>query len=111
VREYRPPSVSTRRERIAYNEAWSRDLNRLKAQWLEHDHPVAGFRCECSRPNCRAQVLLSGHEWQRVRSRGNQFAVAPGHVASDLEAVVEEHERFWLVEKHGEAGKLAERLA
>jgi hypothetical protein len=102
--------VTSRAERIAFNEAWSRDLNSLKARWLESDHPVTGFRCECSRPDCDQQILLSGRDWREVRRRGNRFAVAPGHVASDVEAVIDERFHFWLIEKLGEAGKLAEDL-
>jgi hypothetical protein len=37
--------------------------------------------------------------------------VAPGHVAPDLEAVVEEYPHFWLIEKHGEVGEVAAKLA
>ena len=46
-----------------------------------------------------------------VRAEPNRFAVAPHHVADDVEAVVEKHSRFWLVEKLGEAGEVAEELA
>jgi hypothetical protein len=46
-----------------------------------------------------------------VRSRPNRFAVAPDHVADNIEAVVEERSRFWLVEKYGKAGQVAEELA
>ena len=43
-----------------------------------------------------------------VRAEPNRFAVAPYHVADDVEAVVKKHSRFWLVEKLGEAGEVAE---
>ena len=74
-------------------------------------YPVAGFRCECWRGDCGEGILLSWREWREARSRPNRFAVAPRHVAPDLEAVVEERPHFWLVEKLGEAGKIAEELA
>ena len=48
---------------------------------------------------------------EEARSRPNRFAVAPGHVAGDLEVVVKEYPHFWLIEKHGEAGEVAEKLA
>jgi hypothetical protein len=97
-------------ERIAYNESWSRHLNERKARWMEDHEPVAGFRCECWQADCTARIPLSGREWRKLRSRGNRFAVAPGHIASDVEAVVEEYPHFWIVEKRGEAGELAENL-
>jgi hypothetical protein len=98
-------------ERIAYNEAWCRRLNERKAEWMEGGNLTAGFRCECWQVDCGARIRLSGQEWQDVRSRSNRFAVAPGHVAADVEAVVRQYPDFWLVEKRGEAGDVAEELA
>ena len=31
--------------------------------------------------------------------------------AEDLEAVIKEYPHYWLIEKHGEAGELAEKLS
>ena len=100
----------SREERIAYNESWTRQLNERKARWMEAGEPVAGFRCECWQADCTDRVRLSGREWREVRSQGNRFAVAPGHIASDIEAVVEEYPHFWIIEKHGEAGRVAAEL-
>jgi hypothetical protein len=97
-------------ERIAYNEDWFRDLNKRKVEWMESGHPVAGFRCECWRLDCAERLLLSGKEWQEVRLRGNRFAVAPGHIAADDEELVKEYRHFWMVEKRGKAGEVAENL-
>jgi hypothetical protein len=106
------PSVEamSQEERIAYNESWSRHLNERKAEWVESGQQVGGFRCECWRADCIERLPLSGREWREVRSRANRFAVAPGHIASDVESVVEEYPHFWMVEKHGKAGELAEQL-
>jgi hypothetical protein len=104
------PPFGSREERIAYNEAWCRDLNERKAEWMKSFDLAAGFRCECGRADCGDRVRLSGREWEKVRSRANRFAVAPGHVAADLEMVIEEHPHFWLIEKHGKAGDTAEAL-
>jgi hypothetical protein len=97
-------------ERIAYNEAWCRDLNKRKVEWMKSGDPAAGFRCECWRMDCGARIPLSGQEWQEVRSRANRFAVAPGHTTADVEEVVTEYRHFWIVEKHGKAGEVAEKL-
>ena len=105
------PLDGSREKRIAYNEDWCRDLNERKAEWMKSGDPVAGFRCECWHPNCTERIPLSGTEWQEVRSRPNRFAVAPGHVAADVETLVKEHPLFWVIEKHGEAGAVAEKLA
>ena len=105
------PLFGSREKRIAYNEDWCRDVNERKAESMKSGDPVAGFRCECWHANCAERIPLSGREWQEVRARPNRFAVAPGHVAVELEAVVEEYPHFWLIEKHGEAGDVAEKLA
>ena len=111
VAESFQPPFGSREERMAYNEAWCRGINERKAEWKKGGDVVAGFRCECWQVNCADRIRLSGREWQDVRSRPNRFAVAPGHVAAELEAVIEEYPHFWLVEKHGEAGDVAETLA
>jgi hypothetical protein len=110
VESAQPPDGS-QEERIALNEAWCRRLNERKAEWLKSGQLAAGFRCECWQADCGARLQLSGKEWQDARSQPNRFAVAPGHVAPDFEAVVKEYPHFWLVDKHNEAGNLAEELA
>ncbi len=102
----------SQKERIAENEAFCRDLNRSKNDWLRSGVSVAGFRCECWRLDCTERIRLSRPEWEEVRSRPERFAVAPGHTANDIEPgveeVVKEYEHFWIVEKRGEAGEIAE---
>ena len=111
VSESVQPHSGSREERLARNEDWCRDLNERKADWVKDGHLTAGFRCECGKVDCRDRIRLSGRDWQEVRSRGNRFAVAPGHVAQEAETVVEERPGFWLVEKIGEAGEVAEESA
>jgi hypothetical protein len=105
------PAFQSREGRIAYNEAWFRDLNERKAEWVKTGDLAAGFRCECWRADCGERLPLSGKEWREVRSRPNRFAVAPGHIAGEFETVIKEYPHFWLVEKQGEAGDVAEELA
>ena len=67
----------SREARIADNEAFCRDLNRRKDDWLRNGLQVAGFRCECWRLDCGVRLRLSSQEWQEVRSRPERFTVAP----------------------------------
>lgn len=99
-----------REKRIAYNEAWNRELNERKAQWMRSGLTAAGFRCECGSGPCGVRLRLSKWEWDETRSEPNRFAVAPGHVAYDVEVVVKEYPDFWLVEKQGEAGDIVREL-
>ena len=105
------PPAGSREERIAYNESWARDLNRSRAQLLGLGNNDVGFRCECENLDCVETIRLTALEWQSVRSDPRCFAVAPGHVSADAETVVLRRDDYWVVEKSGEAGEVAERLA
>jgi hypothetical protein len=105
------PRFGSREEGIAYNEAWSRSLNQRRAEWPAGREARSSFRCECWQPDCTARISLSREDWRMVRAEPNRFAVAPDHVAGNFEAVVKAFPRFWLIEKFGEAGQIAEELA
>jgi hypothetical protein len=111
VSEFAQPNSGARQDRIAHNEDLCRDLNERKAAWIESGHLAAGFRCECWDLGCSDRIKMSGQQWKEVRSRGNRFVVAPGHVVTEFETVVKEYPHFWLIEKHGEAGDEAEATA
>ena len=104
-------SSLTRAERIARTEDRSRSLNQRDAIRLRDRGAITLFRCECWQPECTDRVPLSGAEWRMVRAKPTQFAVLPGHVAENFEAVVEAFPRFWVVDKFGVAGEIAEQLA
>ena len=101
----------SRDERIAHNQAWSRSLNERRAEWVSRPDETSGFRCECWQRDCPERVPLSALDWKMARAKANRFVVAPGHVADELEVVVDEFPWFWLVEKAGEAAAVAEDLA
>ena len=103
-------SFGEREKRVAYNEAWFRDLNERKAQWMKSGLTTSGFRCECGSGACGVRLRLSKTEWDEARLEPNRFAVAPGHVVYEVEEVVKEYPDFWLVEKQGEAGAIAKEL-
>ncbi|HEY7267499.1 MAG TPA: hypothetical protein VH501_07365 [Solirubrobacterales bacterium] len=105
------PPFGNREKRVAYNEAKAREINEQKAEWLERGHASLSFNCECYRDDCGERIRLSAEEWERARAEPNRFAVAPEHVAGEFETVVETGTRFWLIEKKGEAGEEAEKLA
>jgi hypothetical protein len=107
---FRPRSGSWA-ERIAYNEAWSRSLNERHAEWALGREPMPHFRCECWQRACTECIPLSRADWTMVRAEPRRFAVAPDHVAENFEAVIQMFPRFWLLEKFGEAGKIATELA
>jgi hypothetical protein len=111
---------SDRETRTAENEDLFRRLNeRLHAlatvassSDLPADMPER-FLCECSQTRCSRVVELTPNEYRSVRETHRRFLVFPGPAHTDpaLEAVVERHRGFWVVEKNGEAGEEAENLA
>jgi hypothetical protein len=104
------PSASDE-ARIAYTEDFFRRINRAHAKGALNGQPRADFRCECWHERCTADVSLAANDWALVRAQGNRFAVAPDHVAQRFEAVLTTHPTFWLIEKFGKAGEIAEELA
>ncbi len=65
------------------------------------------FVCECGAKDCREALELTLSEYEVVRGHGSHFIVMPGHEQGDRERVVEQTERFVVVEKLGNARRLA----
>jgi len=72
----------------------------------------APYLCECGEKSCLARVVLTAAEYEAVRSHPARFFVIPGH--EDLtagEVLVEQHDRFTVVEKQGEEREIVERAS
>jgi hypothetical protein len=50
-------------------------------------------------------------QYEELRSEPTHFAVVPNeeHVSPDVERIVDKRDRYWLVEKIGEAAEIAEK--
>jgi hypothetical protein len=95
--------VTDRKERIARNEVLFREVNeRIRDVPLLDSSPeeTTGFLCECGDATCTETVLLTLAEYEEVRAHSTHFAVLPGHVVPDVEDIVSEGERFFVVSKH-----------
>jgi hypothetical protein len=103
-------SVDTRQQRVARNEALFRQVNeRIEEvnESLGADEP-SDFLCECGDENCTAPVSLTVAEYEAIRSNPTHFVIAHGHEVIDVERVVEQNERFTVVEKFmGEEERIA----
>jgi hypothetical protein len=95
--------------RVARNEALFRDTNEAieRGQWRDSPAKLVRFRCECARLDCNEAVLLTVAEYEQVRSSPRRFALLPGHELTEVERVVEEFDRFVVVEKQDVAGQVA----
>lgn len=103
-------------DRIAVNESLLRERNEAiepmnrAIQWV--DPPFADWHCECADPACSEPVQLAIAEYESIRTDPRRFLVAPDdrHVHGDVERIVEKHDRYWIVQKVGDAAKMAEAL-
>ena len=68
--------------------------------------------CECADPTCTELVQLTPQEYETVRSNSTWFINLRGHQVNGQGwvRVLSENSRFVLVEKVGEAGKIADQL-
>jgi hypothetical protein len=104
--------VSDRAERVARNEAISREIN----EGLERAHEDAPsdrylrMVCECGLATCDRMIAITAPEYEWVRSDPRWFAVLREHVLPDAEVVLEEHDRFVVVlKREGTPAEIAEQ--
>lgn len=98
-------------------DAWTRQLARNQALFREVNErlkevsPRVSFLellCECSDPDCTKTLAVAAHEYDAVRAKRTHFLVARGHEISETERVVEDNDRFVVVEKTVETAFMAE---
>jgi hypothetical protein len=98
-------------ERAARNEALFREVNeqvRSLSDQFASDTGTVGFVCECSRDDCAERLELPIAVYEAVRAHPRRFLVVPGH-DGDFEHVVERSLGYVIVEKEGDAGRIAQR--
>jgi len=104
--------MSGSRERIAANQAMFRTVNERLTAWPERREAAATeklhFYCECADHHCFEHVHMTVGEYEAVRAHSARFVVAADHVFPDAENVVEERDRYMVVEKHGDLHRIVE---
>jgi hypothetical protein len=95
--------------RVGFNEATFRSINECieRGDGAQRDPARVGFRCECARLGCTTIIELPCAAYEAVRAHSRRFLVAPGHVVPETEEVVERRDGYEVVEKFGEAGRVA----
>jgi hypothetical protein len=97
--------------RVAKTQSVFRDVNERIADSAEQvGLQQADLVCECADPECGHGIEASLDDYERVRTDGARFFVAPGHVVPELEEVVESRPGYRIVEKLRAAGAAARRL-
>ena len=102
-----------RDERAARNQSLFREINERIESLNEGFGPRSTSEewiCECANDTCTERVAMAIVEYEAVRQNGATFFVAPSgeHVWADVEKVIMRSDRYWIVEKFGDSGKLAE---
>jgi hypothetical protein len=102
--------MDERSARLAENEAIFRAGNESIDKAVGGKLERAPYLCECGEESCFARVVLTPAEYEAVRAHPARFFVVPGH--EDLtagEVVVEQYDRYTLVEKQGQERGIVER--
>jgi hypothetical protein len=106
---------SLRDEREARNQALFREVNERVAELNQiFDQLAPDGTCHVSAPTSTVdQLPMTMGEYEELRKVPTRFAVLPSeeHVTIELERVVEKTDRYWVVEKLGEAGEVAAELS
>jgi hypothetical protein len=93
--------MTLREERIARNEAASREVNEKIEEAYEGEPPAnrIDIVCECARITCDAAIDITLDEYEHVRQDARHFVVFRGHLVGDIEWIVFENDRFAVVAK------------
>jgi hypothetical protein len=99
---------SIRRDRLVKNEMAFRDYNNRRVA-VEQQAVAVGediqqelvpFVCECGSADCIGALMVTVDQYEAAHSTPNRFLVKPEHIYLDVEFLAEQHEGYWVVEKH-----------
>ena len=100
-------SDSSRKDRIAKNEALFREVNERIEEVKPDRVPLFEVICECGDRDCHETLEVARDDYSRVRDHPTHFFVVPGHEILDVETVIETTPHFYVVEKHGDQEEIA----
>jgi len=106
---YEDDDLEHRQVRAAKNQSLFREVNE-RIEELRPGDLLIEFACECSNTDCEASLPLSNDEYESVRLFPTHFIVVPGHELDEIERVIEQNERYAVVEKFGAGGPAAVKL-
>jgi hypothetical protein len=89
-----------RERRLVKNELDFAAYNERRREFEENEQGEVPFVCECGDTACFKVIDATPAEWEQAHSRGDQFVVAPTHVFPNVESIVEQSDRYWVVRKY-----------
>ena len=97
-----------RKERLAINEALFRNVNEGIRAGQQEPGATLAIRCECGMLGCNRLFEVPSGVYESVRADPRRFLLLAGHDVPEVEAIVEHHEGFDVVEKFGGTGEIAD---
>jgi hypothetical protein len=97
-----------RKERLAINEALFRNVNEAIRAGRQEAGETLPIRCECGTLGCNRIFEVPTALYEGVRSHPRRFLLLAGHDVPEVEAIVERHDGFDVVQKHSETGDIAD---
>ena len=95
-----------RSDRLGQNEALFRDVNERIRDVSRGDAEME-ILCECGDAECTLSFRITTAEYEGLRADPTRFAVAHGHEEPGVEQVVFSNDRYAVIEKFGEATRIA----
>jgi hypothetical protein len=91
----------SREERMATNEAASREINERIEEAYQGEPPAnrIDIVCECARMTCDAAIDITLDEYVHARKDARHFVILREHFVGDIERIVFENDRFAVVAK------------
>jgi hypothetical protein len=94
--------MDERGRRVGQNELLLREINERLRELGEGFSLVsdeAEFVCECANSSCTERIRMSLQTYEQIRAEATRFFVIKGHEEPDYERVVEDRDRYLVVEK------------
>jgi hypothetical protein len=101
-------------QRVGEVETLFREVNERVRELNETLEPLVEYgswACECADPTCLERIDMTRAEYAELREQPTHFATSPDekHFDPAVETLVRKTDRFWVVEKRGEAATVALR--
>ncbi|MCW2955438.1 MAG: hypothetical protein JWO69_307, partial [Thermoleophilia bacterium] len=98
-------------KQVGQNEHEARAANEIVSVEGERDrvpgHGALAVLCECGDRECHLPLAMSVDDYEEIRSEPDYFAVLDGHEIPDAEHIVERRDDYLIVQKYGDAGRVA----
>jgi hypothetical protein len=101
----RVEGADQRARRVGQRQSLFREVNEQIGNLAPGSQPADALAvvCECASIECNERIEIAASEYERLRRVPTRFAVLRGHELPEVERVVEESERYVVVEKLGDS--------